>query len=88
MQFNLIELFAFGYHFRCFFFGDISSKRDPTTYLTYIKALYDHYMEAEIQGAGLPLVINTPGWVKGLFFFILLQSKSSDISFLTAFSSP
>ncbi|XP_042034790.1 polynucleotide 5'-hydroxyl-kinase NOL9-like isoform X2 [Salvia splendens] len=49
---------------RCFFFGDISSKRDPTTYLTYIKALYDHYMETEIQGAGLPLVINTPGWVK------------------------
>ncbi|KAG6389961.1 hypothetical protein SASPL_151436 [Salvia splendens] len=58
---------------RCFFFGDISSKRDPTTYLTYIKALYDHYMETEIQGAGLPLVINTPGWVKGIGYEILVE---------------
>ena len=75
------KLIAFEYHFRCFFFGDISSKRDPTTYLTYIKALYDHYMETEIQGAGLPLVINTPGWVKGLLCHTLLQCKSSDALF-------
>ncbi|KAG6391712.1 hypothetical protein SASPL_149470 [Salvia splendens] len=58
---------------KCFFFGDISSKRDPTTYLAYIKALYDHYMETEIQGAGLPLVINTPGWVKGIGYEILVE---------------
>ncbi|KAL1531788.1 polynucleotide 5'-hydroxyl-kinase NOL9-like [Salvia divinorum] len=58
---------------RCFFFGDISSKRDPAMYLTYIKALYDHYMETEIQGAGLPLVINTPSWVKGIGYEILVE---------------
>lgn len=58
---------------RCFFFGDISSKRDPTTYLTYIKALFDQYLETEIQGAGLPLVINTPGWVKGIGYDILVD---------------
>ncbi|KAH6758392.1 Pre-mRNA cleavage complex II protein family [Perilla frutescens var. frutescens] len=58
---------------RCFFFGDISSKRDPATYLTYIKALFDHYLDTEIQGAGLPLVINTPGWVKGIGYEILVD---------------
>ncbi|KAI3464019.1 hypothetical protein Pfo_020682 [Paulownia fortunei] len=66
---------------RCFFFGDISSKRDPTTYLTYISALYDHYLKEycmnntkETQGsAGLPLVINTPGWVKGIGYEILVD---------------
>ncbi|KAL6555630.1 hypothetical protein OROHE_007302 [Orobanche hederae] len=50
-----------------------SSKSDPVTYLTYTKALYDHYMEAVIQGAGLPLVINTPGWVKGIGYEILVE---------------
>ncbi|KAL6505728.1 hypothetical protein OROHE_023107 [Orobanche hederae] len=50
-----------------------SSKSDPATYLTYTKALYDHYMEAVIQGAGLPLVINTPGWVKGIGYEILVE---------------
>ncbi|KAL6579931.1 hypothetical protein OROMI_007955 [Orobanche minor] len=63
---------------RCFFFGDISSKRNPTTYLTYILALYDHYKKeynnTETQdSAGLPLVINTPGWVKGIGYEILVD---------------
>ncbi|KAK6153354.1 hypothetical protein DH2020_012993 [Rehmannia glutinosa] len=66
---------------RCFFYGDISSKRDPTTYLTYILALYDHYVKeycmnnntATRGSAGLPLVINTPGWVKGIGYEILVD---------------
>ncbi|GER53145.1 polynucleotide 5'-hydroxyl-kinase NOL9 [Striga asiatica] len=66
---------------RCFFFGDISSKRDPAIYLTYISALYDHYTkkyctvnnrETE-DSAGLPLVINTPGWVKGIGYELLVD---------------
>lgn len=59
--------------FRCFFFGDISSKRDPTTYLTYIIALYDYYRKEyctfnnikNFTKCKLPLIVNTPGWVKG-----------------------
>ncbi|PIN22654.1 hypothetical protein CDL12_04638 [Handroanthus impetiginosus] len=63
---------------RCFFFGDISSKRDPTTYLAYIISLYDHYlkeycMNNKTESAGLPLVINTPGWVKGIGYEILVD---------------
>lgn len=66
---------------RCFFFGDISSKRDPVTYLTYIHALYDHYRKEHSMAinrespsdAGLPLVINTPGWVKGIGYDILVD---------------
>ncbi|KAL3618004.1 hypothetical protein CASFOL_038325 [Castilleja foliolosa] len=66
---------------RCFFFGDISSKRDPTTYLTYILALYDHYMQEYRMNnntetndcSGLPLVINTPGWVKGIGYELIVD---------------
>ncbi|CAA3026463.1 polynucleotide 5 -hydroxyl-kinase NOL9 [Olea europaea subsp. europaea] len=66
---------------RCFFFGDISSKRNPTAYLTCIFSLYDHYrkqhcMKSTIDShdsAGLPLVINTPGWVKGIGYEILVD---------------
>ncbi|KAG8379053.1 hypothetical protein BUALT_Bualt07G0048300 [Buddleja alternifolia] len=66
---------------RCFFFGDISSKRDPTTYLAYISALYDHYLKeyrsnskTENQDStAMPLVINTPGWVKGIGYEILVN---------------
>ncbi|CAK9141415.1 unnamed protein product [Ilex paraguariensis] len=65
---------------RCYFFGDISSKRDPTTYLSCIFALFDYYQkeycvfnESENHGkTGLPLVVNTPGWVKGIGFDILV----------------
>ncbi|KAL2935945.1 Polynucleotide 5'-hydroxyl-kinase NOL9 [Bienertia sinuspersici] len=65
---------------RCYFFGDISSKRDPKAYLSCISALYDHYTkEQQISSkngssatAELPLIINTPGWVKGIGYDILL----------------
>ncbi|KAI7755958.1 hypothetical protein M8C21_025008 [Ambrosia artemisiifolia] len=54
---------------RCFFFGDISSKRDPEIYLTYLFALYDHYCKqyrqfsttASPSNSGVPLIVNTAG---------------------------
>ncbi|KAA8540891.1 hypothetical protein F0562_024971 [Nyssa sinensis] len=66
---------------RCFFFGDLSSKRDPTAYLTYIFALYDYYQKEYCMfnksecpdNTELPLVINTPGWVKGIGYDILVD---------------
>ncbi|KZV26532.1 hypothetical protein F511_18884 [Dorcoceras hygrometricum] len=66
---------------RCFFFGDISSKRDPEMYLLYIFNLFDHYLKEyrtnnntnSLDAAGLPLVINTPGWVKGIGYEILVD---------------
>lgn len=63
---------------RCFFFGDATSKRDPTTYLKYIYALYDYYQKVYYKpdncgNAGIPLVINTPGWVKGTGYDVLVD---------------
>ncbi|KAL3655334.1 hypothetical protein CASFOL_001120 [Castilleja foliolosa] len=66
---------------RCFFYGDISSKRDPTTYLTYILALYDHFIKEyrinsnteTSDSSGMPLVINTPGWVKGIGYELIVD---------------
>lgn len=66
---------------RCFFFGDISSKRDPELYLSYIFNLFDHFLKEYrmnnntncLGDTGFPLVINTPGWVKGIGYEILVD---------------
>ncbi|XP_023902311.1 polynucleotide 5'-hydroxyl-kinase NOL9 isoform X3 [Quercus suber] len=66
---------------RCFFFGDVSSKRDPTAYLNAIFSLCDYYQteyclsnKSKIPTkTELPLVINTPGWVKGVGYDILVD---------------
>ncbi|XP_038723876.1 polynucleotide 5'-hydroxyl-kinase NOL9 isoform X2 [Tripterygium wilfordii] len=66
---------------RCFFFGDTSSKRDPTQYLKCIFALYDYYQKEycmcdkrESPGrTELPLVVNTTGWVKGVGYDLLVE---------------
>ncbi|KAL1810288.1 hypothetical protein ACET3Z_027278 [Daucus carota] len=66
---------------RCYFFGDISPKSDPTMYLKYISALYDYYDKefntSDLSGlpkdTALPLVVNTSGWVKGIGFVILVD---------------
>ncbi|XP_076930964.1 polynucleotide 5'-hydroxyl-kinase NOL9-like [Bidens hawaiensis] len=55
---------------KCFFYGDISSKRDPQFYLTHIFALYDHYQK---HYSGVPLIVNTPGWVKGIGYDVLVD---------------
>ncbi|KAL8141966.1 hypothetical protein V2J09_014998 [Rumex salicifolius] len=46
---------------RCYFFGDVSSKRDPE-----LTRKYSNRSE-------LPLIINTPGWVKGIGYDILVD---------------
>ncbi|WOL09155.1 polynucleotide 5'-hydroxyl-kinase NOL9 isoform X1 [Canna indica] len=66
---------------RSFFFGDISSKSDPKAYLDYTFNLYDyfireHYQISELNGSGnsvFPLIINTPGWVKGTGYDLLVE---------------
>ncbi|KAL5699252.1 hypothetical protein ACHQM5_030182 [Ranunculus cassubicifolius] len=73
--------------FRCIFFGDLSSKRDPEIYLKNIISLYDYFLSRyhiskndEIENprkrkrkSMLPLVINTPGWVKGTGYDLLVS---------------
>lgn len=66
---------------RCFFFGDVSSKRDPRAYLNAIFTLCDYYRKEyglsnkskNPTKTELPLVINTPGWVKGVGYDILVD---------------
>ncbi|KAG5039249.1 hypothetical protein JHK85_011725 [Glycine max] len=66
---------------RCLFFGDVSSKRDPPTYLSYVFAIYDYYQKKYcIYEKGenpckvkLPLIVNTPGWVKGVGYDVLVD---------------
>lgn len=66
---------------RCFFFGDISSKRNPAAYLKYISTLYYYYQKEYCMinnsesptKTELPIVVNTPGWVKGVGYDILVD---------------
>ncbi|CAA6662253.1 unnamed protein product [Spirodela intermedia] len=65
---------------QCHFFGDISSKRDPKAYLDRIFHLYDYFhnehrfKKLEKSGKSVPpLVINTPGWVKGIGYDLLVD---------------
>ncbi|XP_057951921.1 polynucleotide 5'-hydroxyl-kinase NOL9-like isoform X2 [Malania oleifera] len=66
---------------RSFFFGDVSSKKDPAAYMNYIFALYDYYKDEfrmfnKSKNPGrteLPLVVNTPGWVKGIGYDLLVD---------------
>lgn len=66
--------------FRCLFFGDVCSGKDPKVYLNSIFSLYDHFHSEYYQSTELdyptkpmlPLVINTSGWVKGMFLVLAL----------------
>ncbi|CAA7039055.1 unnamed protein product [Microthlaspi erraticum] len=62
---------------RCFFYGDVSSKMDPKAYLRYIYTLFDYYQlyfcKSSENKTELPLVINTPGWVKGIGYDLLVD---------------
>lgn len=66
---------------RCYFFGDVSSKRDPQTYLNCVTALRDHYTKVlcfsskngSPSRSELPLIVNTPGWVKGIGYDLLVD---------------
>ncbi|KAJ4851377.1 hypothetical protein Tsubulata_006696, partial [Turnera subulata] len=56
-----------------------TGKRDPSAYLKYIFTLYDYYRKEYCMTNNsksplkteLPLVVNTPGWVKGVGYDIL-----------------
>ncbi|XP_062207380.1 polynucleotide 5'-hydroxyl-kinase NOL9-like [Phragmites australis] len=61
---------------RCCFFGDISSKRDPEAYLNCLFHLYNYFVEKyrrDVNEMLLPLIVNTPGWVKGAGFDMLVE---------------
>ena len=78
---------------RCLFFGDVSSKRDPSRYLKYIFAIYDYYRKdyhtcnkrENPPKTELTLIVNTPGWVKGKL--TSLSVKFSENSLSPAFTS-
>ncbi|XP_066305627.1 polynucleotide 5'-hydroxyl-kinase NOL9-like isoform X2 [Miscanthus floridulus] len=57
---------------RCYFFGDISSKRDPEAYLNCLFHLYDYFVGKYRcdKNEMLPLIVNTPGWVKEMLRYI------------------
>lgn len=52
------------------FIGDTSPKRDPDSYITGLYKLVDIYRK---ECNGIPLVVNTSGWIRGNFF---LNSRS------------
>lgn len=60
---------------RCYFFGDISSKRDPEAYLNCLFHSYDYFVGKYRcdENEMLPLIVNTPGWVKGAGFDMLVE---------------
>ncbi|KAF7010365.1 hypothetical protein CFC21_024788 [Triticum aestivum] len=60
---------------RCCFYGDISSKGDPESYLNSLFLLYNYFVEKyRCPGSEvLPLIVNTPGWVKGTGFDMLVE---------------
>ncbi|KAG8051917.1 hypothetical protein GUJ93_ZPchr0001g31042 [Zizania palustris] len=66
---------------RCFFFGDVCAQKNPKLLLSYIFSLYDyfskelhHFDEVDSpERPGIPLVINTSGWVKGNGLHVLKE---------------
>ena len=65
-------------HEAAYFFGDITSKADPDTYIQMASQLmrrYNQHQEQAKQEYGsdnnIPLLVNTDGWVKGLGYEIL-----------------
>ncbi|KAG7195915.1 Polynucleotide 5'-hydroxyl-kinase grc3 [Scheffersomyces spartinae] len=56
----------------CKFFGYSSPQDSPKTYVGIIKQLITHY-NTEYRTKGYHIVINTPGWVRGLGKELLIQ---------------
>lgn len=46
------------------FYGFTLPQNQPTQYVAIIRSLFDHY-ETVLRPQGIPLVVNTPGWIKG-----------------------
>lgn len=87
---HIVTVWSFVSSSRCFFFGDISSKRNPAAYLKYISTLYYYYQKEYCMinnsesptKTELPIVVNTPGWVKGMLLYIIISFFSLNICFL------
>ncbi|KAK7259122.1 hypothetical protein RIF29_24720 [Crotalaria pallida] len=66
---------------RSLLYGDVSSKTDPSAYLNYLFAIYDYYRKEYCSSnkkenptrTKLPLIVNTPGWVKGVVYDVLVD---------------
>ncbi|CAJ2676755.1 unnamed protein product [Trifolium pratense] len=66
---------------RSLFFGDVSPQRDPSTYIKYIRSIYDYYQKeyrtfdkgGKSSRIQMPLVVNTSGWVKGVGYNMLVN---------------
>ena len=65
-------------HEAAYFFGDITSKADPDTYIQMASQLMRRYNQLQEQAKqeygsdnNIPLLVNTDGWVKGLGYEIL-----------------
>jgi len=65
-------------HEAAYFFGDITSKADPDTYIQMASQLMRRYNQLQEQvkqehgsDDNIPLLVNTDGWVKGLGYEIL-----------------
>lgn len=50
---------------RCRFFGSVSPENHPTFYISCIASLFQHYAK-HLRPQGIPLLVNTHGWIKGL----------------------
>lgn len=48
-----------------FYFGDTTPESDPTHYMTLVARLLKTYY-GSLYASGIPLVINTGGWVHGI----------------------
>ncbi|KAK3250112.1 hypothetical protein CYMTET_40495 [Cymbomonas tetramitiformis] len=57
------------------FVGDIKPEGDPEGFMEGVGALHHMWMET-LQGGGVPLVVNTMGWVKGLGMDLLQATLS------------
>ena len=57
------------------YYGYTSPIEAPSRYLAIVRKLYDEYESNKYAAKGYPLIVNTPGWIKG-FGQEILQSIS------------
>jgi polynucleotide 5'-hydroxyl-kinase GRC3/NOL9 len=62
-------------HEASYFFGDITSKSDPDSYVDMSSRLMQRYHDLrsslDLEEHPIPLIVNTDGWVKGLGYEVL-----------------
>jgi polynucleotide 5'-hydroxyl-kinase GRC3/NOL9 len=56
-------------HLKAHFYGHVTSRNDPTTYVEMISDLMSVYKERMVNtNEEIPVIVNTDGWVKGFGF--------------------